>query len=98
MAAKVLYNEAELARLLQVSESTIPVWRSRAPIKLPPGFKVGRHWLYDESVVNDWIDNRHQKVDVKPTASKSDPVEKRGRGRPRKGNAASQTVVCEVKS
>lgn len=44
-ATSVLYSTADLARIFQVSEATIRIWRHAG--KLPPPVPVGRHFRWE---------------------------------------------------
>lgn len=55
-----LITPTELAEYLGVPIATLYVWRHR---RLgPPSFKAGRHLRYRRRDVEQWIDNRVEKV------------------------------------
>lgn len=49
------FDDIGLAARLRQSVNTVRAWRSRDPSRLPPGIKIGRVWLYNKKVVEDWL-------------------------------------------
>ncbi len=55
MAETDLLTVEDVARLIHTSPGTIHYWRSVAPEKAPPAFKVGRRLLFRRADVEAWL-------------------------------------------
>jgi excisionase family DNA binding protein len=58
LSREPLISTRELARLLDVSRSTVYGWQTRRVG--PPAYQVGRHTRYRPSEVMDWLDERRR--------------------------------------
>lgn len=88
-------DDAGLAARLRQSVSTLRAWRSRQPDRLPPGVRVGRIWLYDKKVVEEWLAARRAMAPcsaVKMPAARAESSYKR-RGKPSKKEAAAAQAM-----
>lgn len=89
------YDDAGLAVRLRQAVNTIRAWRSRHPDRLPPGVQVGRVWLYDKAVVEEWLASRRESapragVKVLPASVQSNG---KRRGKPTKEETAAATAM-----
>jgi len=57
----------QTAELLQLSESTLNLWRYRGAG--PPFLKIGRRVRYDLETVNEWVKSRERHGTFEDTAS-----------------------------
>lgn len=84
-------DDAGLAARLRQSVSTVRAWRSRNPDRLPPGVRVGRVWLYDRLVVEQWLAAKRQSVALAAAKVKAAPTESNGK---RRGKPSRQEVAA----
>ena len=82
------FDDVGLAARLRLSVSTLRAWRCRHPERLPPGVRVGRVWLYDKQVVEEWLAAKRESVPRASSAAPSQSGAKR-RGKPSKEEATA---------
>ncbi len=84
-------DDEGLAARLRQSVHTIRSWRSRNPEKLPPGVQVGRVWLYDKKITDEWLAaKRLARTPATPASPESrDQPSHRRRGKPSKAEVTA---------
>lgn len=89
------YDDIGLAARLRLSVSTLRAWRCRYPERLPPGVRVGRIWLYDKKVVEEWLASKREsapRTEIKaPIGAPCSGV--RRRGKPSKDETAAAKAL-----
>ena len=84
-------DDAGLAARLRQSVSTLRAWRSRHPDRLPPGVRVGRIWLYDKNVVEEWLAAKRESTIPAAVKSRGSAIRSSGK---RRGKPSNEEVAA----